>query len=137
MTVCEVFPNLIFRRNQCLRAPILNPDHIWWHLGGVGGGNQKSCKMLRVERLGWNLVGTISKCRRYVIDVTGLDTLFGGVWGVQCFGEFGASGHARMVDIGRRVMNLHNFDLIKLFSLIRPSVRGLKGEEKLEKMGYF
>ena len=42
-------------------------------------------------------MGRISKCRRYVIDVTVLDPLslgeLGG--GVQCFGEFGASGRAR------------------------------------------
>ena len=51
----------------------------------------------------------ISKCRRYVIDVAVLDSLslgeLGG--GVQCFGEFGASGRARTMKIGRRVMELH------------------------------
>ena len=51
----------------------------------------------------------ISKCRRYVIDVTVLDPLslgeLGG--GVQCFGEFGASGRARTMKIGRRVRVLH------------------------------
>ena len=51
----------------------------------------------------------ISKCRRYVIDVTVLDSLslgeLGG--GVQCFGEFGASGRARTMKIGRRVRELH------------------------------
>ena len=61
-------------------------------------GNYKSWKTLRVERSGWNLVGRISTCRRYVIDVTGLDPLslgeLGG--GVQCFGEFGASERARI-----------------------------------------
>ena len=43
------------------------------------------------------LMGRISKCRRYMIDVTGLDPLSLGELGdgVQCFGEFGASGHAR------------------------------------------
>ena len=54
-------------------------------------------------------MGRISKCRRYVIDVTLLDSLslgeFGG--GAQCFGEFGASGRARMMEIGRRVRELH------------------------------
>ena len=49
------------------------------------------------------------KCRRYVIDVTGLDPLclveLGG--GVQCFGEFGASGRARTMKIVRRVRELH------------------------------
>ena len=49
------------------------------------------------------------KCRRYVTDVTGLDPLslgeLGG--GVQCFGEFGASGHARTMEIGRRARELY------------------------------
>ena len=49
------------------------------------------------------------KCCRYVIDVTGLDLLsleeLGG--GVQCFGEFGASGRARTMKIGRRVRELY------------------------------
>ena len=43
--------------------------------GGFRRGNQKSWKTLRVERSGLNLVGRINKCRRYVIDVTGLDLL--------------------------------------------------------------
>ena len=49
------------------------------------------------------------KRRRYVIEVTRLDPLslveLGG--GVQCFGEFGASGRARTMKIGRRVRELH------------------------------
>ena len=49
------------------------------------------------------------KCRRYGIDVTGLDPLslveLGG--GVQCFGEIGASGHVRTMKIGRRLRVLH------------------------------
>ena len=55
-------------------------------------------------------MGRISKCRRYVIDVTGLDPLFLGELGcvVQCFGEFGASGRARTMKMGRRVRELHN-----------------------------
>ena len=48
------------------------------------------------------------ECSRYVIDVTGLDPLslgeLGG--GVQCFGEFGASGRVRTMKIGRRVREL-------------------------------
>ena len=33
-------------------------------------------------------MGRISKCRRYVIDVTGLDRLsWGELGGIQCFGE--------------------------------------------------
>ena len=49
------------------------------------------------------------KCCGYVIDVTRLDPLslveLGG--GVQCFDEFGASGRARTMQIGRRVRKLH------------------------------
>ena len=42
-------------------------------------------------------------------DVTGLDPLSLGELdsGVLCFGEFGASGRARMMKIGRRVRELH------------------------------
>ena len=78
-------------------------------LGGVGEGNRKSWKTLRVERSGWNLVGRIGKFRRYVIDVTELDPLslgeLGG--GVKCFGKFGASGRARTMKIGRCVREQH------------------------------
>ena len=44
-----------------------------------------------------------------MIDVTGLDplSLVELVGGVQCFGEFGASGRARAMKIGRRVGELH------------------------------
>ena len=78
------------------------------------------------------------KCRRYVADVTGLDLLSLGQLdgGVQCFGEFGASGRARTMKIGRRVRGAVQFDLIKSFSPIR-TYGGLKGEEKLEKLRYF
>ena len=48
------------------------------------------------------------KCHRHVIDATRLDLLslgeLGG--GVQCFGEFGASGRARTMKIGRLVREL-------------------------------
>ena len=42
-------------------------------------------------------------------DVTGLDPLSLGELdgGVQCFGEFGASGRARTMKIGRRVRELY------------------------------
>ena len=54
-------------------------------------------------------MGRISKCCRYVIDVTVLDPLslgeLGG--GVQWFGEFGASGRARTMKIGRRARELY------------------------------
>ena len=44
-----------------------------------------------------------------MIDVTGLNPLSLGELGdgVQCFGEFGASGRARTIKIGRRVKKLH------------------------------
>ena len=49
------------------------------------------------------------KCRRYVLDITRLDPLSLGELdgGVQFFGEFGASGRARTMKIGRRVRELH------------------------------
>ena len=56
-------------------------------------------------------MGRISKCRRYVIDVTGLDPLSSGELGGQCFGNFGASGRARTMKIGRRVRDLHKLIL--------------------------
>ena len=53
------------------------------------------------------------KSRRYGIDVTGLYPLslgqLGG--GVQCFGEFGASGRAWTMRIGRRVRELYKLTL--------------------------
>ena len=51
----------------------------------------------------------ISKCCRYVVGVTRTGfALFGGIrGGVQCFGEFGASGRARTMNIGRRFRELH------------------------------
>ena len=47
-------------------------------------------------------MGRISKCRRYVIDVTVLNTLSLGELGVgvQCFVGFGASGRAKTIKIG-------------------------------------
>ena len=53
-------------------------------------------------------MGRINKCCRYVIDVTGLDLLsLGELGGIQCFCEFGASGCARTMKIGRRVRDMH------------------------------
>ena len=76
-------------------------------LGGVGGRNLG--KTLGVEESGWSLVDRISKCPWYVIDGTVLDSLslgeLGG--GAQWFGEFGASGRARTMKIGRHVRELH------------------------------
>ena len=78
-------------------------------LGGVGEETGDLGK-----RLEWRdqeetfQVGRISKCRRYVIDVTRLYPL--SLWGlgwVQCFGEFGSSGRARTIKIGRHVRDLH------------------------------
>ena len=53
-------------------------------------------------------MGRISKCRRYALDVTALDRLSLGELGdgVKCFGEFGASGRALTMKIGRRVREL-------------------------------
>ena len=50
-------------------------------------GNLKSCKMLRVEGSGSNLVGKISKSPRYVIDIAGKDTLSLGVVGLRVNSE--------------------------------------------------
>ena len=49
------------------------------------------------------------KCRRYVIEVTRLNPISLGELGAggPCFGEFGASGRARTMKIGRRVRELH------------------------------
>ena len=64
-------------------------------LGGVGEGNRKYWKTIRVERSGSNLVGRIRKCHRYVIDVAGLVPLslgeLGGpvLWRVWCVGVSG------------------------------------------------
>ena len=50
----------------------------------------------------------ISKCRRYVIDVAGLDPLsLGELERIQCFGEIGTSGCAGTMKIGRRVRDLY------------------------------
>ena len=63
-------------KSSCFKS---QPDLVT--LEKVKGGSQKSWKTLRVERSVWNLVGKISKCRRYVIDVTGLDPLsLGELW---------------------------------------------------------
>ena len=49
------------------------------------------------------------KCRRYVIDLTELALLSMGKLGggFKCFGQFGASGRARTMKIGRRVRELY------------------------------
>ena len=54
-------------------------------------------------------MGRISKCRRYVIDVTVLDSLSLGELGgrFQYFGEFGTSGRARTMEIVRFVQELY------------------------------
>ena len=57
-------------------------------------------------------MGTISKCRRYVIDVIELDPLsLRELGGIECFGEFGVSGRARTMKIGRRVKDLHKLTI--------------------------
>ena len=52
-------------------------------LGYLEGENAKYWKTLRVEISGSNLVVRISKCRRYMIEVSGLGPL--------SFGELGGS----------------------------------------------
>jgi len=52
---------------------ISRPDPVT--LEGAGGESLKSWKTLRVEGSECNLVGRIIKCRRCVIDVTGMDQL--------------------------------------------------------------
>jgi len=92
---------IIFNQSSYFKS---RPDLLT--LGGVGGGNQKSWKTFRVEESGIYSVDRISKCRRYVIAVTLLNLLsLGG--GVQCFGEFGASGRAKTMKIISRVRELH------------------------------
>ena len=52
------------------------------------------------------MMGRIRTSSRYVIDIE--SALFGRVEGdFQCFGEFGASGRAMRMKIGRRVGDLH------------------------------
>ena len=60
-------------------------------LGGVGRGNFKSWKTLRVERSGWKLVERINTSPRYVINITGLDPQF--------FGELGGGGFPVLLDV--------------------------------------
>ncbi|XP_065557596.1 ankyrin-3-like [Artemia franciscana] len=60
----------------------------------------------------------ISKCHRYVIDISILDPPLLGSWtGVQCFGEFGVSGHARKLKI-----ELIAYELLALSSLASSQV---------------
>ena len=51
----------------------------------------------------------ISTSPRYVTDITGPNPLSLGELGGrgQCFGEFGASGRARTMKIGRRVRDVY------------------------------
>ena len=51
------------------------PFSIWIGSGDIGleGGKQKSWKTLRVERLGWNLMGRISTSYKYKIDIISTD----------------------------------------------------------------
>ena len=54
-------------------------------------------------------MGKINTSARYMIDINGTDplSLVELEGGVQCFGEFGASGRARAMKIGGRVRELH------------------------------
>ena len=51
----------------------LDPGHRDLEGRNINLGNQKSCKTLRVERSGWNLMGRIGTNYRYVIDIIGTD----------------------------------------------------------------
>ena len=53
-------------------------------LRGVGGGNLKSWKALRIEGSGWNLLEKVSTSPRYVIDIKETNPL--------SLGEFGGKG---------------------------------------------
>ena len=58
------------------------------------------------------MVGRRIKCRRFVIDVTGLDLpSLGELGGFQNFGESGASRRARAKNIGKRVRDVHKLTL--------------------------
>ena len=56
-------------------------------------------------------MGRISTNSRYVIDIIGMDSFslgeLEGGGGIQCLGQFGASGRARTMKIIRRVRDLH------------------------------
>ena len=54
-------------------------------------------------------MGRISKCRRYVTEVTVLDSLSLGELGVgfSALASFGASGRDRTIKIDRHVKELH------------------------------
>ena len=78
-------------------------------IGGAGGEKGNLGKRLRVERSGRNFMGRINRSPKYVIDITGsyplpLGELEGGYF--QCFGDFGASGRDRTMQIGRHVRDM-------------------------------
>ena len=89
-------------------------------MGGVGRGNRKSLKTLRVESLGLNLVGRIITIPRYVIDITRPNLLY--------FTDL-------LSFICSRYRPAH-IDLITAVSPIRLSGRGLEGGEKFENYSY-
>ena len=60
-------------------------------------------------------MGRISTSSRYVIDMLGTYPLSLGEIS-SAFGEFGASGRARRMKIGRRVRDLNKLTLYQLFS---------------------
>ena len=112
---------MIYRKIFCLKCFIFNSNRIWGHRGLAGRnknlGNRISWKTLRVERSRWNLMGRISTSSRCGIDIIGTDPLFQGSWrDFQCFGEFGASGCARMMKIGWRVRDLHKMTWLQSFT---------------------
>ena len=57
-------------------------------------------------------MGGISTSSRYVIAILKTDSLsLGELWEISsAFGEFGASGRARMMKIGWRVRDLHKLN---------------------------
>ena len=72
-------------------------------------------------------MGRISTSSRHVIDITGTNSLSLGGWGgdFQCFGEFGASGRARTMKIGRRLSSFHASFFIFGSPKLKTSQRGI------------
>jgi len=55
--------------------------------------------------------------------------------GAQCFGEFGASGRARTMKIGRRVKELHKLNDKAVFP--DSAIWGTEGRGKIRKIEVF
>ena len=79
-------------------------------------------------------MGRISKCRRYVIDVTVLNSLsLGGLGGVQCFGESGVSGRARTMRNKFDITIHFKGEMVDLFAPKRFDSKAADLEEKFKK----